>query len=75
MGISIWQVVVFLGGSFILFVPCLAALASRRVKGWDKALWAFLSLCLSWVGYFGYYLLMVRKSADTVDGLIRPKRV
>ena len=76
MAISIWQLMILLGGAFILLAPCVAALASKKARGWDKALWFLLSFTLSWVGYAGYYFIKVRSSANTspADGLIRPKR-
>lgn len=75
MGISIWQLLILLGGFFILILPCAAALFSRKVSGWSKFVWFALSLVFSWVGYLAYYFAKVRTPQDSQElGRIHPAR-
>jgi bacteriorhodopsin len=76
MGISVWQLLILLGVVFITLAPCVCALLSKKAKGWSKFAWFLLSFAFSWLGYLGYYFLVVRSSENTPAeyGRIHPKR-
>ena len=75
MGISIWQILIFLGGFFILFVPCILAALSKRARGWEKFFWFIFSWVFSWLGYAGYYFVRIRRPEDGRElGKIHPSR-
>jgi len=67
MGVSVWQLLILLGGAFIFLVPCIAALLSKKIKGWDKFFWFVASVAFSWLGYLAYYFARVRKPADSQE--------
>ncbi len=60
MTISLWQVLIIAAMFFVVFVPALTALFSRKARGGRKAVWVMLSLALSWVGYLVFYFAAVR---------------
>ncbi len=57
----------FIGIVLIIFVlfainvlPWLLALLSSKVSGEQKLIWFLMSFFLSWLGFFVYYVLVVR---------------
>jgi|GEM_PF-1008543 hypothetical protein len=56
----LWNTLLLIPVIMVLVVPCLSALFSKRVSGWDRIFWALSALLLSWLGYFLYYYVRVR---------------
>lgn len=59
-GISIWQIIIILFIFSIVLLPCIMALASKKVHGGKKFAWFLLSFMLGWIGYAIFYFSVVR---------------
>jgi hypothetical protein len=58
--ISIWKALVVFAAILLSVLPWVLALSSIKVRGTEKAIWFLSSFCASWLGYFVFYILVVR---------------
>jgi hypothetical protein len=67
VGISIWQIIIIFLLIILFIVPPIKALLSKKASGWSKFIWFLLSSWFSWVGYFAYYHLSIKKQNETTS--------
>ena len=60
----IWNILLLIPVAFVFVVPWVAALFSSQERFPRKLVWALLSLLFSWIGYFAYYYVSIKKRLD-----------
>lgn len=58
---SVWQILIVLFLFLVNVLPWVLALASKKVEGTQKFIWFCASFFLSWLGYFVYYFVVIKK--------------
>ncbi len=67
MTIGVGQIIVIILTILIFLVPPIKVLLSSKTRGWQKFVWFLLSGALSWIGYFGFYHLVVKNSEHSEE--------
>lgn len=65
VGISIWQILIIFLLIVLVVVPPVKVLLSNKASGWSKLIWFVLSLWFSWLGYFTYYHISLKRRRET----------
>lgn len=60
------QVLLYFGLFIFLGIPWVLAFFSKKANEEQKLVWLLSSFCLSWVGYYSYYLLEIKPKHKVV---------